>query len=244
MVKVGCCGFPVARSKYYSALPVVEIQQTFYEPPQPETALRWREEAPPEFEFTVKAWQLITHEATSPTYRRLRTPLTEKQKSQAGAFRWNDTVRRAWEATLRIARILRADKVLFQSPARFAPTRENRDRLRQFFQGIDRAGLVLIWEPRGKWEPDDIRTLCRELDLVHCVDPFKDQNVTRGLVYWRLHGIDGYRYRYTPADLQRLKEKLPKKGTAYCLFNNVDMWRDARRFRRMIEGNGTSPGRS
>ncbi|MHC1610664.1 MAG: DUF72 domain-containing protein [Candidatus Methanospirareceae archaeon] len=35
-------------------------------------AERWRLRAPKEFEFTVKAWQLITHEPTSPTYRKAR----------------------------------------------------------------------------------------------------------------------------------------------------------------------------
>jgi len=52
---------------------VVEVQQTFYQIPRIATGKRWREEAPPDFEFTMKAWQLITHEPSSPTYRRLRT---------------------------------------------------------------------------------------------------------------------------------------------------------------------------
>jgi uncharacterized protein YecE (DUF72 family) len=28
-IKVGCCGFPVAKEKYYKNFDVVEIQQTF-----------------------------------------------------------------------------------------------------------------------------------------------------------------------------------------------------------------------
>jgi uncharacterized protein YecE (DUF72 family) len=33
-VKVGCCGFPLAKAEYYRWFPVVEIQQTFYNPPR------------------------------------------------------------------------------------------------------------------------------------------------------------------------------------------------------------------
>lgn len=96
MIKVGCCGFGVARPKYFQQFSLVEIQQTFYQPPKPNTAKRWRDEAPSDFEFTLKAWQLITHEPTSPTYRRLKTQLNKKEKEQLGGFRWSAPVRRAW----------------------------------------------------------------------------------------------------------------------------------------------------
>lgn len=71
-----------------------------------------------------------------------------------------------------MARLLAADKVVFQCPASFAPTSENVDRMREFFSSIDREGVTCIWEPRGKWHDDQIGQLCRELNLVHCVDPF------------------------------------------------------------------------
>ena len=68
-VKVGCCGFPRGMKDYFSHFRLVEVQQTLYKMPKLETALRWRQQAPSDFEFTLKAWQLITHPATSPTYR-------------------------------------------------------------------------------------------------------------------------------------------------------------------------------
>lgn len=37
--------------------PAVELQTTFYQPPSPELARKWREEAPPDFIFALKAWQ-------------------------------------------------------------------------------------------------------------------------------------------------------------------------------------------
>ena len=234
-VKVGCCGFPVGRERYFQAFTVVEVQQTFYQPPRPQTASRWRDEAPDGFEFTLKAWQLITHEASSPTYRRLRMPLRERDKKQVGAFRWTGPVRRAWDETLHLARLLGAEKVLFQCPASFKPTEENKDRLRQFFASIDREGIICIWEPRGQWQPEEIARLCRELDLRHCTDPHRARPVTGGMRYFRLHGIGGYRHRYTDEELRTAWAVRAKGAATYFMFNNVSMFHDARRFRRLIE---------
>ncbi len=76
-VRIGLCGFTMAFEDYVREYRLVEVQQTFYEPPRDGTMRRWRAQAPMDFEFTVKAWQLVTHDASSPTYRRLRSPLAE-----------------------------------------------------------------------------------------------------------------------------------------------------------------------
>ena len=62
-VKIGCCGFPKARNIYYEYFKVVEVQQTFYQPPTSKTVARWRTEAPPDLEFTLKVWQLLRKNA-------------------------------------------------------------------------------------------------------------------------------------------------------------------------------------
>ena len=61
--------------------------KTFYQPSAEKVMRRWRECMPAGFEFTIKAWQLITHAASSPTYRRLKRPLTARERAEAGAFR-------------------------------------------------------------------------------------------------------------------------------------------------------------
>ena len=87
-IKVGTCGFAMRRQEYYQTFPVVEIQQSFYKLPRATTGERWRAGAPPGFEFTMKAWQLITHEASSPTYRRLGKPIPPEAKDRYGAIRY------------------------------------------------------------------------------------------------------------------------------------------------------------
>jgi hypothetical protein len=98
-IKIGCCGFPVARQKYFEQFSTVEIQQTFYQLPTLSTARKWREEAPEGFEFTAKAWQLITHEPTSPAYRRLKKSISEDNRNNYGSFKPTDEVFEALGAT-------------------------------------------------------------------------------------------------------------------------------------------------
>ena len=235
-VRVGCCGFPVGRERYARVFRLVEVQQTFYQVPARALLQRWREQLPPPFEFTLKAWQLITHDATSPTYRRLREPLSRKALRQCGSFRPTDEVHRAWERTREAAHILQARVVVFQCPSSFRPTDENLRHLRLFFSRVQRDDLRLAWEPRGAWELELIRELCVELDLVHVVDPLVHPPVAGSFRYYRLHGLGGYRYRYTEADLDRLAALCGGRESVYVLFNNVHMWEDAQRFLKRLGG--------
>lgn len=235
IIKIGCCGFPIAKVEYYRLFPVVELQQTFYQPPKAETARRWRDEAPKEFEFTLKAWQLITHEPSSPTYRRLRHPIPDKEKGNYGSFRFTQQVMEAWLRTEEIAEALKSRIILFQSPPKFTPVQGHKDNLRKFFSSIDRKGYLFAWEPRGKWGPEEVRELCQELDLIHGVDPLKLDPLYGQVRYYRLHGLTGYRYKYTDRDLETLKAKYDPGVPTYFLFNNTFMGEDALRFQEMLK---------
>lgn len=236
MLKIGCCGFAKARARYYARFGVVEVQQTFYQPPRPETLARWREEAPAGFEFTVKAWQPITHPSSSPTWRRLRERIVRPE--EAGYFRPTAAVDAAWSRTQAATERLQARVVLFQCPARFTPEKEHLADMRRFFRSRDRGALRFAWEPRGRWPDGLIASLCGELDLIHCVNPLMRKPVTRGTAYFRLHGIGGYRYRHSDDDLRRLLDLCAGYDTAYCLFNNMTMFEDAARFGTLASGGG------
>ena len=236
-VRIGLCGFTMAFDEYVREYRLVEVQQTFYEPPRDATMRRWRALAPIDFEFTIKAWQLVTHDASSPTYRRLRSPLSDVDRAAVGGFRTSPIVLRAWERTLDCAAILRATAILLQCPASFRPTEENSDRLRSFLGTIERpAGVRILWEPRGQWPTDLVASLCRDLGLVHVVDPFVSTTVTPEQTYLRLHGITGARHVYTDAEIERLADMLPvgEGVPAYVLFNNLPRVEDARRFQRIL----------
>ena len=237
-VRLGLCGFTVGAGAYFAQFGVVEVQQTFYDPPRDATLTRWRRAAPPGFEFTLKAWQLVTHEASSPTYRRLRRPLSGAEREQAGAFRLTPVVLRAWRRTLECARLLRATAILLQCPRSFRPTPENVARLRAFAVSAERPkGVTLLWEPRGAWPAELVLELCTELDLVHVVDPFVGATVTPERVYFRLHGITGARHVFSEEELLRLRQivtELPASAPRYVMFNNIPRVGDVRRFRELL----------
>lgn len=251
-VLVGVCGFAESQNRIFRDFDVLEVQQTFYQPPAPATAARWRAKAPPSFVFTLKAWQLITHEASSPTYRRLKEKPAAGPLSLAGAFRWNDVTRMAWERTLEIARILDARAVVFQTARSFKPTEENLRRIRTFFETIDRGGFRMVFEPRGDaWTDEIVGSLVTDLGLVHGVDPFLREPVggrrKPAVRYYRLHGLPAYTYHYaySEEDLAFLEERLGEARETFVLFNNDSMAQDARRFLVRIRGSPVqgSPGR-
>jgi uncharacterized protein YecE (DUF72 family) len=234
-VRIGTCGFRDTKDVYAEALSTVEIQHTFYQPPQIKTLEKWRSEMPDGFEFTLKAWQLITHESTSPTYRRLKRALTEKEAAEAGFFRPTEIVKEALDITLACAAALKARTLLFQCPAKFRPTDENIENLKQFFQNLDRKSLNLAWEPRGDWDKNVIKTLCDKLDLWHAVDPFSTPTLTPENCYYRLHGHPRWRYTYEDSELDELVYLLPNDRLSYVFFNNITMKADAMRFERVVE---------
>lgn len=237
-IRVGLCGFTMSMEDYPLHFPVVEIQNTFYEPPRDELMRRWLAATPASLEYTIKVWQLVTHPRTSPTYRRMKNPLSPD--AAPGFFRDSAAVEEGWRRSLECAYVVGATAMLFQCPASFTPTAENVERMRRFFERIDRPAARLLWEPRGAaWVESRALalSLCRELDLVHVVDPFVTEPEPGHPVYWRLHGITGPRHTYSDAELQTLAARLRAvnaPGPAYVMFNNMPRVGDAKRFVRLL----------
>jgi uncharacterized protein YecE (DUF72 family) len=241
-VRVGLCGFTMSMEDYPLHFPVVEIQNTFYEPPRDDVMRRWLTVTPSSLEFTMKVWQLVTHAAGSPTYRRLRKSLPAG--AEPGFFRDSAAVEQGWRRSVDCARLLGATAMLFQCPASFTPDDENVDRMRRFFERIDRPAARLLWEPRGPaWVKQRALALalCRDLELVHVVDPFVTEPEPDHPVYWRLHGISGPRHSYSDSELQQLAEFLRRvaaRSPAYVMFNNLPRVGDAKRFVQLIRDGG------
>jgi len=248
-VKIGCCGIPKSRREYYKSFSVVEVQQTFYKIPLPSTLERWRKEAPEDFEFTIKAWQVITHLPTSPTWKRSGLKVSKNEYDKYGYLRPTKENFDAWMKTLEAAKILQANVIVIQTPPSFGYSEENVRNIRSFFSQIDRNNMLIGWEPRGTWKQhlDVVGKLVKELNLIHIVDILKLKPAAIGRVaYIRLHGLNGevnYRYKYKDEDLDRLLkciEELYNNGveTVYVMFNNVFMFDDALRFKKLCSDRG------
>ena len=235
IIKIGCCGYQKSKKEYFKNFSLVEIQSTFYQPPQKiETVKRWRESAPKDFEFTIKVWQIITHPPSSPTYRRLKEKFGKKENY--GFFQPTKEVFLAWEKMKEIAKILSAKILIFQTPSSFEQKRENIKNMEEFFKEIKRDSFILGWEPRGNWQKEVVKKICQKLNLVHVVDPFKEKSLFGEINYFRLHGKGGYSYKYKKEDFKKLLKFCDKKIN-YVLFNNVYMFDDAKKFKTLVGKN-------
>ncbi len=243
MLKVGICGLKY-RQQLYKTLDVAELQDTFYNMPDPDNLRKLRQEAPSNFEFTVKVFQAITHPRTSPTWRRMKTRL-EGNLENYGYLRPTEENFKIWDEFYKRTRVLNVRVYVFQTPASMPA---NEDVLRwviDFFKSIKRSDIVIGWEPRGAWceKRDLLQKVLEECDIVHIVDPFRrlPYRDTK-IVYFRLHGIGpgetNYSYKYTDEDLRKLssivKSYLDKSCEVYVLFNNIYMFQDAQRFKQIM----------
>jgi len=229
MIKVGCCGFPTSMKKYFENFSLVELNSTFYQYPRMETVEGWREKAPKNFEFTVKAHQDVSHKA--------------KMKVEEASLQ-------AFNQMKQICKVLNSKILLIQTPGSFRP-----DKLadaERFFNEVDRGDLLLVWETRGPaWETTETYKLLgqvlEKLDVTHVTDPFRIMPAYTGeIVYFRLHGLGGqmYYYQHSDVELQKLKELIAsyeREGKdVYVLFNNLSMFEDGARFMEYLS-KGTFP---
>ncbi len=230
MIKIGCCGFPKKREVYFRNFLCVELQNTFYQPSKNlDVFKRLKDQTPPSFDFSIKAWQIITHPISSPTYRRLKESFGNPKNY--GFFKPTKEVFTAYERIFEIAKILEAKAILFQSPPTFKEEEGNVKNMYRFFGEIRRDNLQLFWEQRSDFKLSTIRKICQDLDIFYARDPFKHkEEVNKKIIYFRLHGKGSYRYKFTDEDLLHLKSLVKGKG-GYVFFNNVYMWKDALRFK-------------
>jgi uncharacterized protein YecE (DUF72 family) len=205
--------------RYFENYRLVELNSTFYEYPKLETVEGWREKAPGDFEFTVKAHQDISHKAK---------------------MKLDETCIKAFEKMKEICRTLNAKILLIQTPSSFRP--DKLGEAEKFFANINREDLTLVWETRGpEWEKPEVveklRQVLSRLNVVHVTDPFRVLPAYTGqIAYFRLHGLgeELYYYQYTDEELRRLSEiakNFEAEGkTVYVLFNNLSMFEDGLRF--------------
>ncbi len=241
-IHIGCSGFPVGRKKYYKEFGHVEVQITFYQILTDERLKRWREEAPEDFVFNIKAFQGITHPTFMNTWRRANIP----REGEFGYFKDSEDVWWSWEQTLREARILGSKFILIQLARSFRQTEENLRNIYNFFERADRGDLRIAIELRG-WSEQWIERLCQDFDLIDVVDLNQRVPVwlgNDGVLYIRFHGRYDERgrifahYSYMPDELEIMAEKVKSYAAdareAWINFNNTDMYRNALMFREII----------
>lgn len=137
--------------------------------------------------------------------------------------------------------------VVFRSPALFAPSQANRDRLRAFFgerATADAVGAERVWLPDGLWEPRSAVKLATELGITCAFDPSVREPGSPPEIYEELDAPSLYFRVEAPSrpaalgdeqleDLAALAEHYEGRSIR-VVFATQQRWRDARNFKKLL----------
>jgi uncharacterized protein YecE (DUF72 family) len=215
MITIGCAGFPVPATRYFKEFAFVEVQETHLSLPGGGTLRRWRREAPEGFAFSL---------------------LAPREIGQEG-FREGKVTESALRALSGVARELEAQTVVFTAPPEFASSRGNKAALREFLAGTVEKFRHVVWDPPAEWDADEAHQLAGEAGAIAARDPLGRGPTDAMVGYYRLPGPAGHKSRYEDPAIERLAEmaRAAKHEHATYVFTNVDMFADAKRFRRALE---------
>ena len=235
-VHIGCCGFRSNRKTYYKYLKTVEVQMSFYRIFEHQLFQKWKNEAPEDFIFNIKAFQGISHPTFLNTWRRYG----ERPDGDYGYLKPSPEVFYSWHKTLEVADLFNSEIILIQLPRSFRPTQENIKNAEKFFDTIERKKYKLVVELRG-WDMKNIYNLCKKYNLTDVVDILQRPPVylADNMLYIRLHGkydSNGkiiYQHDYSMEQLEKIWQEIERinaKNT-WAYFNNSYMYKNAKEFK-------------
>jgi uncharacterized protein YecE (DUF72 family) len=212
MITVGCAGFAVPATRYFKEYLFVEVQETHLAQPGMGTVRRWQREAPEGFEFAL---------------------LGPREISQEG-FREGKVVESALSVLDLTAKELGATTAVFLAGADFAQNRSNKSALKAFLTAVRSRYDRVVFEPGPAWKPEDADGLAEDTDTIAARDPLHHGLSKRAVAYYRLPGPAGHKSRYEDPAIEKLADiaNTDKAQTATYVFSNVDMFTDAKRFRK------------
>lgn len=212
MITVGCAGFPVPATRYFKEFMFVEVQETHVSTPGPGTVRRWKREAPAEFKFAM---------------------LGPREIGQEG-FRDGKVIETALKTLEGIGAELDAQTAVFVGPPEFANNRTNKSILQEFLVSVKKRFGRVVFESGPGWDPDEVDALAKEVGALAARDPLNQGVSKLSAAYYRLHGPAGHKSRYEDPAIERLAElaRAAKHEEATYVFTNVDMFADAKRFKK------------
>ena len=192
----------------------MEIQETHHALPGMGTIRRWRREAPDAFVFAM---------------------LAPREIGQEG-FREGKVVETALKTLSDVAEELDAKTAVFVAPPDFTASRANRGALRDFLKNVKKQFETIVFEPGPAWKPDEADDLAEETKTLASRDPLQQGLSKRNVAYYRLPGPAGHKSRYEDPAIERLADIAGGGGAqaATYVFTNVDMFADAKRFKKAV----------
>jgi uncharacterized protein YecE (DUF72 family) len=214
----------------------VEINSSFYRPPNMYAARAWAQKVPDSFRFTVKLWQKFTHPKM---FEQATGNVAEVEDEDFGVF------------TEGVGPLLESGKLgvlLAQFPTSFRPDPARLEYLEGLIRRLRGAGFPLAVELRHReWTESDqapaLRALMEQervawvmIDEPRFKTSIRHVPLTSDLGYFRFHGRnyaqwwkhgeseDRYNYLYTPVEqkeiAQDVREVASQTQDTYAFYNN------------------------
>ena len=214
-ITVGCAGFPVPATRYFKEFAFVEIQETHHALPGMGTVRRWKREAPEGFVFSM---------------------LGPREIGQEG-FRDGKVVETALKSLLEVGAELDSKIAIFVAPPELVANKANKAAVKDFLAGVKKQFERVVWEAPGSWDADDAAKLADEAKVVCARDPLTHGMVDAPVAYYRMPGPAGHKSRYEDPAIEKLAElaQNAKHKDATYVFTNVDMFADAKRFKKVMK---------
>ncbi|MDB4998302.1 MAG: hypothetical protein JWM74_5734 [Myxococcaceae bacterium] len=193
----------------------MEIQETHHALPGMGTIRRWRREAPDPFVFAM---------------------LAPREIGQEG-FREGKVVETALKTLLEVGKELESKIAVFVSPPELASNRANKAAVKDFLSGVRKKFDRVIWEAPLTWDADDAVALAADAKVIAARDPLLHGLTDAPIAYYRLAGPAGHKSRYEDPAIEKLAAlaKDAKHKDATYVFTNVDMFADAKRFKKAMK---------
>jgi uncharacterized protein YecE (DUF72 family) len=206
---------------YVTLFPTVEVNSTFYRLAKRTAAERWREAAPPGFQFVLKGSQFITHRL------KLKDP--------------GDPVARFFEPLGPV--LERTAVILWQLPPNW---KRNVERLDAFLDALPSGHRYAVEFRDDSWFHDEVHEVLHRhrvanVWLSSSLTTAHTEVRTGDHVYVRFHGLseEPYRYDYTRAELEpwaeRLREVAAAGVPAWVFFNNDHEGHAVRNAQMLVE---------
>lgn len=136
-----------------------------------------------------------------------------------------------------VAKELDADTAVFVAPPDFPCTRTNKTIVKDFLQATREMFANVVFDPGPLWESDEAEGLLGGEHVLVVRDPLNQGVSKKKRAYYRLPGPAGHKSRYEDPAIERLAEiaKEVDHEDATYIFTNVDMFADAKRFRKAMK---------
>lgn len=186
---------------------MVELRLDTMASPKPGTLRAWRKAVNPAFTFSVV------------------------MPREIGALEGGPKVDRIIKSALKLATVVQARCIVVETPPEVRPTKTNRDKLKALFTKLAVPSVQLCWEPRGLWEPSEIKATAKTLGVVPVLDATRDTLPPGASVYTRVRALG--RSGVSEKAIAHLAEQLHGRRDAWIV---VEDRRSAARVKAGISG--------